>query len=148
MPGHVLHVNQVRPGVQCQGDRGVPQGVRVHQLQVRSPSIPSDPREASTDRVPEHPHHPTEGPEPDEVLALARALRALPPRMRATVVCRYWWQLSVEETATALGCSTGTVKSQTSRALDKLRADLKPDPVLHDDHHPAPSPSTLGGHHG
>lgn len=105
-------------------------------------------REASTDQVPEHPHPTVDGPEPDEVQALARALRALPLRMRATVVCRYWLQLSVEETATALGCSTGTVKSQTSRALDKLRADLEPDPVLHDDHHPVPSPSTLGGHHG
>jgi RNA polymerase sigma-70 factor (sigma-E family) len=55
---------------------------------------------------------------------LARALRELPPRMRAAVVFRFFYELDVVETAEALGCSTGTVKSQTSRALEKLRAAL------------------------
>jgi RNA polymerase sigma-70 factor (sigma-E family) len=53
--------------------------------------------------------------------ALYGALRALPPRMRAVLVLRYFHELSVEETAEALSCSTGTVKSQSKRAIDKLR---------------------------
>ncbi|MBT0773969.1 SigE family RNA polymerase sigma factor [Kineosporia sp. J2-2] len=53
--------------------------------------------------------------------ALYAALRDLPPRMRAVLVLRYFHDLSVEETAEALTCSTGTVKSQAKRALDKLR---------------------------
>jgi RNA polymerase sigma-70 factor (sigma-E family) len=48
-------------------------------------------------------------------------LRALPPRMRAVVVLRVWEDLSEQETAAALGCSTGSVKSQLSRAMGRLR---------------------------
>jgi RNA polymerase sigma-70 factor (sigma-E family) len=50
-----------------------------------------------------------------------QALRALPPRMRAVVVLRYFEGLSTAETALTLNCSEGTVKSQLARALDKLR---------------------------
>ena len=53
--------------------------------------------------------------------AVRQALRELPPRMRAAVVFRYFYDLDVAETADALGCTEGTVKSQTARALDKLR---------------------------
>lgn len=53
-----------------------------------------------------------------------RALATLPPRMRAAVVLRHWWQLDVAETATVLGCSQGNVKSQTARGLDRLRERL------------------------
>jgi RNA polymerase sigma-70 factor (sigma-E family) len=61
---------------------------------------------------------------------LAHALQQLPPRMRAAVVFRFCYDLDVAETAEALGCSTGTVKSQTARALDKLRAALaQPHPL-------------------
>ncbi|TDV46122.1 SigE family RNA polymerase sigma factor [Actinophytocola oryzae] len=49
-------------------------------------------------------------------------LDGLPPRRRAAVVLRLYLDLSVEETAEILGCSTGTVKSQTARGLDTLRA--------------------------
>ncbi len=57
--------------------------------------------------------------------ALKEALRELPPRMRAAVVFRYYHDLDVAETAEALGCTQGTVKSQTARALDRLRATLQ-----------------------
>nr|GID81206.1 RNA polymerase sigma24 factor [Actinoplanes derwentensis] len=57
---------------------------------------------------------------------LARALKELPPRMRAAVVFRFVHDMDVADTAVALGCSAGTVKSQTARALDKLRASLSP----------------------
>jgi RNA polymerase sigma-70 factor (sigma-E family) len=53
--------------------------------------------------------------------ALAAALSQLPQRQRAVVVLRYCEDMSVEEVADILGCSAGTVKSQASRGLDKLR---------------------------
>jgi RNA polymerase sigma-70 factor (sigma-E family) len=53
--------------------------------------------------------------------ALMQALARLPERQRACVVLRYFEDLDVRETAAALGCSEGTVKSQTSRALASLR---------------------------
>ena len=56
--------------------------------------------------------------------ALWRAIRGLPPRQRACLVLRYFDDLTERETATALGCSIGTVKSQTSRALVHLRKEL------------------------
>ena len=56
---------------------------------------------------------------------LSRALAGLPRRMRAAVILRFFHELDVAETAAAMGCSTGTVKSQTARALDKLRAALE-----------------------
>lgn len=63
--------------------------------------------------------------DPDTLL-LYDALRELPDRMRAAVVLRYFQDLSVEETARSLRCTQGTVKSQTARALDKLRTRLGP----------------------
>lgn len=53
-----------------------------------------------------------------------QVVRDLPPRMRAAVVFRYFCDLSVAETAEALGCSEGTVKSQTAKALNRLRKAL------------------------
>ena len=55
---------------------------------------------------------------------LRAAVQSLPPRQRAALVLRFWWGLSLEETAHDLGCSVGTVKSQVSRAVDRLRVTL------------------------
>src|SRR3954453_5770744 len=60
----------------------------------------------------------------DVRLDLRSAIGALPPRQRATLLLRYWADASVAETADALHCSEGTVKSQTARALTALRAQL------------------------
>jgi RNA polymerase sigma-70 factor (sigma-E family) len=78
--------------------------------------------------------HPTEHlPEPavpsdpsavlDERDRIWQALGALPRRQRAVLVLRYFEDLSEAEIADVLGCSVGTVKSQASRALAKLRLD-------------------------
>jgi RNA polymerase sigma factor (sigma-70 family) len=53
--------------------------------------------------------------------AVVRVLVRLPPRQRAVLVLRYFEQLSEAETAEALGCSVGTVKSATARGLVRLR---------------------------
>ncbi|WP_328477255.1 SigE family RNA polymerase sigma factor [Actinoplanes sp. NBC_00393] len=59
---------------------------------------------------------------PDDRVMLLTALARVPARQRAVLVLRYWQDLSVEETAAALGCSPGTVKSQAARGLEALRA--------------------------
>jgi RNA polymerase sigma-70 factor (sigma-E family) len=57
--------------------------------------------------------------------ALWTALRGLAPGQRRVVVLRHYWGLSVDETAADLGISPGTVKSQTSEALARLRDVLE-----------------------
>ncbi|WP_307874611.1 SigE family RNA polymerase sigma factor [Frankia nepalensis] len=52
---------------------------------------------------------------------LVRALRTLPPRQRAVIVLRYLDDLSESDVAAALGCSVGSVRSQASRGLARLR---------------------------
>jgi RNA polymerase sigma-70 factor (sigma-E family) len=61
----------------------------------------------------------------EAALDVRAALTALPPRQRATIVLRYYCDLNVDQTATALGCSVGTVKSQTSKGLSALRQALE-----------------------
>jgi RNA polymerase sigma-70 factor (sigma-E family) len=75
---------------------------------------------------------PARDPAIADQVALRAALGAVPPRQRATLVCRFWVDLSVEETAEMLGCSTGTVKSQTARGLAALRDVLGPYHDIHE----------------
>jgi RNA polymerase sigma-70 factor (sigma-E family) len=58
---------------------------------------------------------------------LWQQVRGLPPRQRTALVLRYYEDLSEAETADLMGCSTGTVKSQLSAALGKLRERLGPE---------------------
>jgi RNA polymerase sigma-70 factor (sigma-E family) len=67
---------------------------------------------------------PAKGPDHDAVIDVQQALQGLPARQRATVVLRYYCDLSVEEAAQIMGVNPGTVKSQTSKALATLRNTL------------------------
>jgi RNA polymerase sigma-70 factor (sigma-E family) len=102
-------------------------------------------REVATRLPPDRPVSGTYATVDDRML-LMEALATLSPQRRACLVLRYYEQLSVREAAQALGCSEGSVKSQTSRGLDDLRralgeADLERlDPV-------GGETSMKGGHH-
>ena len=58
-------------------------------------------------------------------------LAGLPRRQRAVLVLRYYEQLTDAEIAQVLGISSGTVRSQASRGLGKLRSSLSHSPVIH-----------------
>lgn len=78
------------------------------------------------------PSRPAAGDLAEQVTAravLVAALAQLAPRQRACVVLRYFEDLSVADTAKALGCSEGTVKSQTARGLDTLRSLFDDSPL-------------------
>jgi RNA polymerase sigma-70 factor (sigma-E family) len=74
--------------------------------------------------VEELPEVRTSAPDVATQLMVRRALRAVPARQRATLVLRFYCDLTVEQTAQAMGCSVGTVKSQTARGLLSLRDHL------------------------
>jgi RNA polymerase sigma-70 factor (sigma-E family) len=57
-----------------------------------------------------------------DAIAVRAAVAGLPPRQRAAVVLRYFADLSVAETAAAMGCAQGTIKALTSQGLGTLRA--------------------------
>ena len=57
-------------------------------------------------------------------LALQDALRALPPGKRAVLALRYLEDLPESQVAEILGCSFGTVRSQTHKAITQLRSVL------------------------
>ena len=78
--------------------------------------------EQPTEELPEPTGHDQTDAAPDRT-DLWRALQRLPRKQRAVVVLRYYEDLSEAETARILGCSAGTVKSQTAKAFAKLRLD-------------------------
>ncbi|MBA3780159.1 MAG: RNA polymerase sigma factor [Chloroflexi bacterium] len=57
-------------------------------------------------------------------VALLQGIDELPPAMRAALVLRYYADLSMQETAAALGKSPNTIKAQLQVALDRLRLSL------------------------
>jgi RNA polymerase sigma-70 factor (sigma-E family) len=61
----------------------------------------------------------------DDRAAIIAALVALPQRQREVIVLRFWLDLTEAQVANALGCSVGNVKSQASRALDRLRGSAE-----------------------
>jgi RNA polymerase sigma factor (sigma-70 family) len=78
----------------------------------------------------------------DAALDLRGALARLPPRQRVTLALRFYCDLSIDQAAHVLGCSAGTVKSQTAKGLGALRrmlarAGARPQ---------GGSPVSLGGH--
>lgn len=70
------------------------------------------------------------GPDPAEAMvthdAVVAALRTVPPRQRAAIVLRYYQDLTETQTAEAMGCSVGAVKSQVAAGLRRLRETLGP----------------------
>jgi len=74
--------------------------------------------ERPTEYLPERPDRTT-----DPATDLRQALAALPVGQRSVIVLRYFEDLTEAETARILGVSVGTVKSQTAKALLKLRVD-------------------------
>lgn len=89
-------------------------------------------REVLTDEVPDVP-----GVRFDDSwvagAAVRQALLGLPPRQRATIVLRYFEDLSEADTAAALGVTAGTVKSQTSAAMATLRTLMQADRLEQDE---------------
>ena len=67
-------------------------------------------------------------PDPVEAMithdAVVAALRNVPPRQRAAIVLRYYQDLTEAQTADAMGCSVGAVKSQVAAGLTRLRREL------------------------
>ena len=79
--------------------------------------------ETPTETLPESPELAADGATEDRMV-LRAALAQVPPRQRACLVLRYFDDCSVADTARALDCSEGTVKSNTARGLTALRAAL------------------------
>jgi RNA polymerase sigma-70 factor (sigma-E family) len=82
-----------------------------------------------TARPPTRPGHEQQIVNEDQVV---RALRQLPPRMRAVLVLRFFDDMTEADIAKALRCSAGTVKSQTSRGLARLRELLGDTSPIHE----------------
>jgi RNA polymerase sigma-70 factor (sigma-E family) len=78
-------------------------------------------RERLVDQMPETSVTPSGS---EDRLSIWPHVASLPPRQRAVVVLRYYEDLSEQQIADALGCSTGTVKSNASLALKSLRARM------------------------
>jgi RNA polymerase sigma factor (sigma-70 family) len=107
--------------------------VNAHLDERRRPYARKERNQAEMPEVAVEPAAPS-----DDDAQVFRALGELPAGMRAAVVLRHVLDVSVADAAEALGCSEGTVKSQTARGLAQLRAALSddsaeraPDPARH-----------------
>jgi len=70
--------------------------------------------------------NPSEQLERSQVIEIIeKELRRLPARQREAFLLRYWEELDVSETATAMGCSQGSVKTHCSRATHALAVALR-----------------------
>ncbi len=106
--------------------------LRIVANEARNRRIAAGRRERLTLRALEEQRHdePVASPEAELLEADAReeliaALQRLDERDRLAIACRYFLELSEAETAAALDCRRGTVKSRLSRALDRLRVELE-----------------------
>jgi len=86
-------------------------------------------REVSTDVLPDH-DAVVDEPDDGRGAALWEFVQTLPRRQRTVIVLRYYEDLSEAEIARVMNISTGTVKSQASRALAAMRARVQDDPRL------------------
>jgi RNA polymerase sigma-70 factor (ECF subfamily) len=89
-----------------------------------------DEEEGDTNPLEQQPDRPSQGPEARYQLDMAgeelvAAVESLPLRQRQAVMLRIWEGLDVAETASAMGCSDGSVKTHLSRALKALRSKLE-----------------------
>jgi RNA polymerase sigma-70 factor (sigma-E family) len=81
--------------------------------------------EPESDRSSEYIQDPTQRVIERDVMTAM--VRRLPAKQREVIVLRFFVDLSLADTAAAMGCSEGTVKSHTSRALASMRAFMDPD---------------------
>jgi RNA polymerase sigma-70 factor, ECF subfamily len=86
--------------------------------------------------------HTSCGPQPDEMTSatdmkatLFKNVEALEPDIRATVHCHYYQELTLQETADALGVATSTVKYRLRQALEQLQRKFGPEKLLTTDKH-------------
>ncbi|GAA4461622.1 SigE family RNA polymerase sigma factor [Phytohabitans houttuyneae] len=104
----------------------------VHRILINA--FLSERRKASSRETPVRQLPDTAAPQVDEAttFAVRAALARVPARQRATIVLRFYCDLTVEQAAEVLSCSAGTVKSQTAKGLTRLRE------VWHGQRVPAP----------
>jgi len=91
------------------------------------------------------------GNDHEDAIDLNAALANLPPLQRATLVLRFYCDQTVDQVAEVLGCSGGTVKSQTSKGLGSLRLALLPADPIGDFGAARPGSDAVAGevrHHG
>ena len=83
-------------------------------------------REYPHETIPDR-EHPDAADAIDERQWIWEELLRLPPRQRVAIVLRYYEDLTQEQTAEVMGCSVGTVKSQVSEGISKLRSRIGSD---------------------